>query len=154
MRAFLVALALAQTLLPKPSTLQHITVDPSTSAATVAKGSVVTLLADVVPKPNIHVYATDKYGFTPVSLVVASQPHISVGKVKYPLPEAGITPGTDTLIPMFTKQFRLEAPVTIAPSAKSGETLTIAGAINYQACNETLCFPTTSLPVTWTVTVK
>jgi cytochrome c biogenesis DsbD-like protein len=154
MRSVCIALALAQTLLPKPSTLQHITVDPSTSAATVAKGGVVTLLADIVPKPKIHVYATDKGGFTPVSMVVASQPSISVGKVKYPTPEAGITPGTDTLIPMFTKPFRLEAPVTIAPSAKSGETLTIAGAINYQACNETLCFPMTSLPVTWTVTVK
>jgi len=156
MRLVLVALALAQTLLPKPSTLQQITVEPSTSAATVAKGGVVTLWADVTLKPKIHVYATDKQGFTPISLAVTPQPRISVGKVNYPPAETGLTPGIDMLvpIPMYTKPFRLAAPITIGSSAKAGEALTITGTVTYQACNETLCFPAASLPLTWVVTLK
>jgi cytochrome c biogenesis DsbD-like protein len=155
MRVVLLALALSQSLLlPKPSTLQQITVAASVSAPTVAKGGTVTLWADVTPKANIHVYATDKYDFTPVSLIFAPQPRITFGTVKYPTPEAGISPGTDMLIPMYTKPFRLTQSVTISPTAKSGEALTISGAVNYEACNDRLCFPATSLPVTWAVTVK
>jgi cytochrome c biogenesis DsbD-like protein len=149
-----VALAFAQSLLPKPSTLQHITVDPSTSAATVAKGGVVTLWADVIPKPNIHVYATDREGLTPVTLVLAPKPGITIGKVKYPAAEMSVSAGATEVVPVYRKPFRLAQPITIAPSAKSGEVLTIAGVINYQACDERLCYPTTSTPVSWTVTVK
>jgi hypothetical protein len=155
MRSVLVALALAQALLPKP-TVQQIAAIPSTSAATVAKGDAVTLWADVTPNKNMHVYATDKQGFRPLSLVVAPQPRIAIGKVTYPPAEQGFTPGIDMMvsIPMYTKPFRVAQTVTISPSAKSGDVVTIAGAINYQACDDRLCYPATSLPVTWAVTVK
>jgi Disulphide bond corrector protein DsbC len=155
MRVFLLALAFAQTLLPK-SSVQQIAVMPSTSAASVAKGETLTLWADVTPNRNIHVYATDKQGFTPLSLKVVPQPRIAIGKVTYPPAEQGFTPGIDMMIPlpMYTKPFRVAQPITIAPSAKSGDTVTIAGAINYQACDDRLCYPATSFPVTWAVTVK
>lgn len=155
MRALFLAFAFAQTLLPK-SSVQQIAVTASTSAATVAKGGAITLWADVTPNKNIHVYATDKQGFTPLSLKVALQPRIGIGKVTYPPAEAGLTPGIDMLIPipMYTKAFRVAQAITISPSAKSGDVLTIAGAINYQACDDRLCYPATSMPVTWEVTVK
>src|SRR5262249_31613575 len=155
MRALLLALVFAQSLLPK-SSVQQIAVMPSTSTATAAKGETLTLWADVTPNKNIHVYATDKQGFTPLSLKVVPQPGIAIGKVTYPPAETGFTPGIDMMvpIPMYTKPFRVAQAITISSSAKSGDTLTIAGAINYQACDDRLCFPATALPVTWAVTVK
>jgi cytochrome c biogenesis DsbD-like protein len=155
MRAFLLALVFAQSLLSR-SSVQQIVVMPSTSASTVAKGAAVTLWADVTPNKNIHVYATDKQGFTPLSLKVAPQHGIGIGKVTYPPAETGFTPGLDMMIPipMYTKPFRVAQAITIPPSAKSGDALTIAGAINYQACDDRLCYPATSLPVTWGVMVK
>ena len=155
MRQVLLALFFSQSLLlPKPSTIQHIDVATSANSATVAKGSMVTLWADVTPKPNIHVYATDKYGFSPVALVMAKQSQVAFGALKYSPPEAGISPGTDALIPMYSKPFRITQSATVSASAKSGEVITIAGTVNYEACNDRLCFPAASLPVTWTVTVK
>lgn len=154
MQALFAGLLLLQSLLLKTETLQHIEAVASVSAETVAKGGTVTLWADVTPKPNIHVYATDKYGFTPVSLVFGAQPRVTLGTVKYPTPEGGISPGTDTLIPMYTKPFRLTQTATVSPSAKSGDLITISGAVNYEACNDRLCFPATSLPITWAVKVK
>lgn len=155
MRAFILALAFLQTLLPK-SSVQQIAVTASTSTPTVAKGGAVALWADITPNKNIHVYATDKQGFTPLALKVVPQPGIGVGKVTYPPAAAGLTPGIDMAIPlpMYTKPFRVTQAITISPSAKSGDVLTIAGAINYQACDDRLCYPATSMPVTWTVTVK
>jgi hypothetical protein len=159
-RTFLLAVVFAQGvfaqgLLPK-SSVQQIAAIPSTSAATAAKGETLTLWADVTPNKNIHVYATDKQGFTPLSLKVVPQPAIAIGKVTYPPAEQGFTPGIDMMVPlpMYTKPFRVAQPITIAPSAKSGDVLTIAGAINYQACDDRLCYPATAFPVTWVVTVK
>ena len=154
MRQVLLALFVAQSLiLPKDGALQQISVDASPSASTVAKGGTVSLWADVTPKPKIHVYATDKYGFTPLALTFRPQASLTFGTAKYPIPEVGISPGTDMLIPMYTKPFRLTQTVTISSTAKPGP-MTIVGTINYESCNDTLCFPATKLPVTWTVTVK
>src|SRR4051794_1150270 len=136
MRPFLLALALAQTLAPKPSTLQHITVSPSVGRSTAANRNVVTLWADVTPKPNIHVYATDRDGLTPLRLVVTPRPDVTFGKVTYPVGEMSVSAGASEAVPVYRKPFRIAAPITIAPSAKSGETLMIAGVINYQACDD------------------
>ena len=155
MRVVLLALAFAQSLLlPKPSTLQHINVVPSASAPTVAKGGTLTLWADVTPKANIHVYATDREGLTPLKLVLTPQANVSIGKVKYPEPEMSVSAGASGAVPVYRKPFRLAEPITVAASAKSGEVITVAGVINYQACDDRVCYPSASLPVTWAVTVK
>jgi DsbC/DsbD-like thiol-disulfide interchange protein len=143
----------AQTLAPKPSTLQHVTVETTASAAAVAKGGVVTLWADITPKPNIHVYAADWQGFTPVTLVLTPRSGVTIGKVKYPIPELAHTVGVSDPVGVYTKPFRLAQPITVAASAKSGDEFTIAGVVNYQACDDRVCYPTASLPVRWTVTV-
>jgi hypothetical protein len=155
MRAVLLALALTQSLLlPKPSTLQHITVAASASAPTVAKGGTVTLWADVTPKANIHVYATDREGLTPLKLVLTPQAIVTIGKVKYPEPEMSVSAGATGAVPVYRKPFRLAEPITVAGSAKSGDVVTVAGVINYQACDDRVCYPSASLSIIWAVTVK
>jgi cytochrome c biogenesis DsbD-like protein len=152
--AFPSVVALAQTLGPAPSTLQHVTIEASTSVSAVAKGGLVTLWADVTPKPNIHVYASNADGFTPVKLVLTPRSGLMIGKVKYPEAELLPTPGVSHRVPVYRKAFRLAEPITIAATAKSGEDITIAGVVNYQACDDRVCYPTASLPISWTVRVK
>jgi DsbC/DsbD-like thiol-disulfide interchange protein len=144
----------AQTLGPKPSTLQHVTVAATSSARIVSKGGTVTLWADVTPKPNIHVYASDLHGFTPVALVITPQPGVRIGTMKYPIPEMSRTVGVSDPVAIYRKPFRLAQSMTLAASAKSGDTVTIAGVVNYQACDDRVCYPTASIPVMWTVAVK
>jgi DsbC/DsbD-like thiol-disulfide interchange protein len=152
--ALLSIAGLAQTLAPKPSSLQHVTIAATTSAASVSRGGAVTLFADVTPKPNIHVYAADWQGFTPVTLVLTPHPGVTSGKVKYPIPELAHTVGVSDPVGVYTKPFRLAQPITIGSAAKSGEAITIAGVVNYQACDDRVCFPTASLPISWTLRVK
>jgi DsbC/DsbD-like thiol-disulfide interchange protein len=144
----------AQTLGPKPSTLQHVTVEATTSAPVVAKGGAVTLWADVTPKPNIHVYASGAKDFTPVTLVLTPQSGVTIGKVKFPIPEMSSTVGVSDPVPVYRKPFRLTQPINVPASAKSGEVVTIAGVVNYQACDDKVCYPTASVPISWTVNVK
>ena len=148
------ASAVGQTLSPKPSTLQHVTVEPTVSASVAARGTTVTLWADVTPKPSVHVYASDRQGLTPVTLVLTPHASVEPGPVKYPVPEMAPTVGFTEPVPVYRKPFRLAKPITIAPSARSGEVVTIAGVVNYQACDDLVCYPTASVPVSWTFKVK
>src|SRR5262249_32318548 len=110
---------------------------------------------DVTPKPNIHVYAAGAKGFTPVTLIllpVAGM--ISTGRAIYPAAELLESPGSNAPVPVYRKPFRIVQPVTIARTAKAGEMLTIAGALNYESCDDRMCFPLLSIPVNWTLKLK
>ena len=79
---------------------------------------------------------------------------IKAGKPTYPKPDVATAPGSLDGVPAYKQPFRIAVPVTIAPTAKKGETVTIAGAVNYQACDDRLCYPVTAAPITWQVSVR
>ena len=144
----------AQTLAPKRPGVQHVTVTATTSAASVPKGGRVTLYADVTPKPAIQVYAAGATDFTPVSLVVTPRAGITTLPVKYPVPDKLPPTGTADPVPVYRTAFRIAQPISLASSLPPGELVTIAGVVNYQACDDRLCYPVASMPVTWTFSVQ
>lgn len=146
--------ASAQTLLPKSPTLQHITVATAASVEAVAPGGSVTLWAEVTPKPNVHVYASDSNGTTPVALTVTPHAKAAAGKTKYAAPEMVRTLGEVIPVAAYRKPFRIEQPVTVARSMKPGEVLTISGVVHYQACDDRVCYPAGAVPVSWDVKIK
>jgi|SRR5581483_2431391 len=140
----LLALLLAQSLLAPKPTVQHVTA--ASSAIRGADGRV-TLALEVTPNPRIHVYAPGAKDFTVVSLILTPQPDVTAGKPIYPKADAAAAPGTDDT-PAYSKTFRITQPVTVKGGAKD---VTIAGVLNYQACDDRVCYPASSLPVSWTV---
>jgi hypothetical protein len=143
----------AQGLLPKTA-VQHASVTATASAPSAAAGSTVTLFADVTPHPSIHIYAEGATDFTPVSLVITPTGAANAGKPVYPRPQTAASPGAVDVVPAYTKTFRISVPVTVKRTARPGDTLTIGGAVKYQACDDRLCYPVTAAPVTWTLSVK
>jgi hypothetical protein len=148
------AVGAGQTLAPKPSPIQHVTVSATTSVDSIAPGGSLTLWADVTPKANVHVYASNAHGTTPVSLVLTPHRAVTVGKPKAAPAEMLRTLGAEEPVLAYRKPFRIEQPITIAGSAGSGEPVTIAGVVNYQACDDRVCYPTGAVPVIWTVKVR
>lgn len=148
-----VAAAGAQSLLAKPG-VQHATVAAAQSLASAAAGTAVTLWADVTPNPSIHIYAEGAKDFTPVSLVLTPNAAVIAGKPKFPKPDMAVAPGSTDAVPAYKQTFRIALPVTLTSAARSGDVLTVAGAVNYQACDDRLCYPVTVAPVIWKVAVK
>jgi hypothetical protein len=142
----------AQSLLGKPVP-QHASVAGSASAAAVAPGGTITLWADVTPNPSIHIYAEGAKDFTPVALTLTPGP-FKAGRTVYPKPDVASAPGALDAVPAYKGAFRIAVPVTIASTAKPGSTLTVGGAVKYQACDDRLCYPVAVAPVTWAVAVK
>jgi hypothetical protein len=143
----------AQGLLAKPG-VQHASVVATSSPAAVSAGALVTLWADVTPNPSIHIYAEGAKDFTPVSLVLTPNSVIAAGRPKYPKPDMALAPGATDAVPAYKQAFRIAMPVTIKSTAKPGDVISIAGAVNYQACDDRLCYPVTAAPLAWKVTVK
>jgi hypothetical protein len=63
-------------------------------------------------------------------------------------------------VPVYRRPFRIVQDVLIDPSPqgltalKDVSALTIKGVLNYQACDEKVCFTPQSVPLTWTVTLR
>jgi len=143
--AFLIALLQAAP--PK-----HLTVLPTASASSAAAGSQVSLYVDVVPNPGIHVYAPGAKDFLPIALKISRATGVTVGTLTYPKSQTLVFEGQK--VPVFDRPFRLTQRVTLARSLKAGETVTVAGTIDYQACNDQVCFIPASAPVRWTIGVN
>ena len=155
MHALIVAaFVLAQGLLPAKPTLQHATFAASVSADAVAPGGATTLWVDVVPNRNIHIYAPGAVDFQAVALVVPQTPSLTPGTSSYPKPDIATAQGSIGSVPAYGKPFRIALPVTLAKSVKAGERVVVNGLVKYQACDDRMCYPATTAPVSWALMVK
>ncbi len=146
--------ASAQILTLKSPVPQQVTVAASASAAAAAPGETVMLWADVTPRPRIHVYAAGARTFVPVAIVATPLAGVTFRTPVYPPSQLQTTIGVSTPVPAYRTTFRIAQPVRLGRTLVPGKTLTLAAAINYQACDDRVCYPAASVPVLWALTVK
>jgi DsbC/DsbD-like thiol-disulfide interchange protein len=152
MRIVIIVGLLTQLIAPAPKP-GHATVTPSPAEVNGRAGAKLSLFVDVKPKPGLHVYAPGSGEFyIPITVKLDPQTQLKPGKVVYPKSETMIF--ADEKVAVFEKAFRLAQDVTLDKSLKPGATVVVAGTVNYQACDDKVCYPPESAPVSWTVTVK
>jgi DsbC/DsbD-like thiol-disulfide interchange protein len=131
---------------------KHATIAATPPAVSGAPGSKIVLFVDVTPNTNIHVYAPGSKDYIPITVKPEPQTQVKFGKVTYP--KADMMTFADERVPVFQKPFRLTQDATIDKSAKSGATVTIPATVNFQACDDKVCYPPEKVAVSWTVAVK
>ena len=113
------------------------------------------LLLDLVPAAGIHVYAPEVRNYRPVAVRVDAQPGLSVlGAPRYPAAESYFYAPLKETVPVYQKPFRVTQVVSFDRSFAPGSTVTITGALTYQACDDRLCYPPRTIPLAWKVRVK
>ena len=138
---------------------QHLSLKASVSDAEVAPGSRVTLAFDVTPGRRIHVYAPGA-DYQVVDIAVEPSPLFSLGETSYPPSEIYHFEPLDERVPVYQKPFRLAREVTIAatPEARAAlrgkETVTLAGKLEYQACDDKVCYRPNAIPFKFELKVK
>jgi len=132
---------------PKTET-KHLTVTTSASPEAVKPGKPVTLAADVAPKPNMHVYSPGQDGYIAITLTLDANPAFTAAKAKYPAGEKVYMPILKETQVVYSKPFRILQNVTLRPG--SGP-LTVKGTLRYQACDDTICYLPTTIPLEWTL---
>jgi len=91
---------------------------------------------------------------------IEPQPFVQLQPLKYPPSGIYFFKPLNERVPVYQKAFRLVQEVLIegTPQAQAAlqgkDSLTIAGNVEYQACDDKVCFNPTSVPVTWTLTLR
>lgn len=138
----------------------HFTLVTSASDEVVAPGTRFSLILDFTPRRGIHVYAPNQPNYQPLALTIDAQPAVRPHPIAYPPSEEYHFAPLDERVQVYQKPFRLAQDVTIDASRESQArlkdqaTLTITGRVDYQACDDKICFNPASVPVSWTLRLK
>jgi peroxiredoxin len=138
----------------------HLDMTTYVSDEVVAPGSLVSVVFDVKPNRGIHVYAPGAKDYKIINLRLDANPILATRPLQYPASEIYHFKPLDERVPVFQKPFRLvqSMAVSTSPDARAAlkgvETVTISGSLEYQACDDRLCFNPRSIPVSYTVKVR
>jgi peroxiredoxin len=139
---------------------EHLEVTTYASDDVVAPGSVFSLVFDVEPRERMHVYAPEADGYKVISVEIDANPLLVMRPTAYPPSEIYFFKPLNERVPVFQKPFRLMQELALTASrdhratlAKM-EALTITGRLNYQACDDKVCYTPVSLPISYSVRVR
>ncbi len=138
----------------------HLTMTTYPSDPGIAAGNRFSLAVQVQPQPGVHVYAPGASGYKVINLSIKPQPFVRVLPMAYPASEIYFFKPLNERVPVFQKPFTLVQELVLegtsaAQAAYRGkESITIEGSLDYQACDDKVCFNPVSVPLNWTIALK
>ncbi len=140
----------------------HLKLTAYASDPNVTVGTRFSVAVDVEPNPDIHVYApgAEAMGYRVIAFNLNPVPHLRFEPVEFPASEIYHFDPLDERVPVYQQPFTLmqEAVVSGAPDAEEAlaqlDALTLTGTLDYQACDDTLCFDPVSVPLTFTLDLE
>jgi hypothetical protein len=139
---------------------EHVRITASASDEIVAPGARLSLFVHVEPKPKMHVYAPGQASYLPVTVTLEANDAIKVGPVVFPKPEIYLFKPLNERQLVYSKPFRLTQPLTVLVTpatrqrAAARDLLEIIGTLDYQACDDRICYRPLKIPLTWTVRLE
>jgi hypothetical protein len=137
----------------------HLSLTASLSESTAAPGQRLAVVVDITPARGIHVYAPGRHDYQVVKLTIDPQPWLRVHEPSYPRSEIYHFKPLDERVEVFIKPFRLRREITLlaTPAAQKHlaavQSVTITGALDYQACDDKVCFNPARVPLSITLPV-
>jgi hypothetical protein len=134
----------------------HLRLALEQSDLTGVPGTRITLVAEVRLPADVHVYAPGTQGYKPIKLTIDAMREMEFKPAVYPASKTLYLPAIKEKVPVFEGTFRISQDVKVSSSSefwgslgKDGKVFAIAGKLEYQACDKTICFLPTSVPVKW-----
>ena len=141
-------------------TTDHLDVTTYSSDDAVAPGNRFALVFEVRPRPGMHVYAPGAESYRVISFTIEPHDLVRTLPVAYSESEVYHFEPLDERVPVYQRPFTLVQEVVLAGNMaaqqqmRGSETITINGTLDYQACDDEICFNPVSLPVSWTVSLR
>jgi peroxiredoxin len=139
---------------------EHLEITTYVSDEVVAPGSLFSVVFDVRPNEGIHVYAPGAKDYRIINLRLDGNPILLTQPLQYPASEIYHFKPLDERVPVFQKPFRLVQSMALSTASdaraalKGVDTVTISGSLEYQACDDRLCFTPRSVPVSYIVKLR
>lgn len=125
---------------------QHLSMRAFPSQDTVRRGNRITLTFELELPPKMHVYAPGVKGYRPISIGVGENPFLKVHPTEFPEPKILHLEAIRETVPVYEGRARIFQDITISPRLQAQE-LDISATFFYQACDDRVCYPPTSVPV-------
>ncbi len=138
----------------------HLSVTSAASDEQIAPGKRLSLVFDITPRRGMHVYAPGKHSYQVVRVGLDPQPWLRAHAPTYPPSEIYHFKPLNERVEVYQKPFRLVQDVTILASQDvqkqlAGQSsLIITGQLEYQACDDKLCYSPQSVPLRWELGLK
>ena len=135
-----------------------VTTYPSDSA--VAPGNRFSLAFEIQPHSGIHVYAPGARDYRVIALKIEPQPFVRLLPMKYPASQIYFFKPLNERVPVYQKPFTLVQEVILEGTAQAQaefrgkDSVTLNGTLEYQACDDKICFNPASVPLSWTLTLR
>ena len=126
----------------------------------IAPGNRFSLALVVTPHSGIHVYAPGASNYRVIALKIEPQPFLRVLPMKYPASEIYFFKPLNERVAVYDKPFTMVQDVVLegTPQAQAAfrgkESVMLTGALEYQACDDKICFNPASVPLSWTLSLR
>ena len=116
-----------------------------------------TLVVDVVPKAGMRVYAPGNKDYKPVDLQLDAAAGLTAGATQYPKAEDFLFVPLNERVKVYTSAFRLTRDVAgaaitgAAPASDAAPARSLTGRLEYQACDDKVCYLPQTLALTWSL---
>ena len=130
------------------------------SDSSVAPGNHFTIALEIQPHHGIHLYAPGASGYRVVGVNFTPQPIFRALQMKYPASEIYFFKPLKERVPVYRKPFTLLQEVILEGTQQSQailrgkETVTLTGTLDYQACDDKVCFNPSSVPLSWSLSLR
>lgn len=140
----------------------HVEILTYPSDAVVALGSRFSLALEIVPQPNMHVYApgAELLSYRVITLRIEPQPFVRILPIQYPESEIYYFEPLEERVPVYQKPFTLlqevvpEVTAEAQAAFRGKDELTLTGSLDYQACDDKVCYNPVSVALSWTVGIR
>ncbi len=140
-------------------TTAHLKLTAYPSNPNVTVGTRFSVAVEVEPNPGIHVYApgAEQMGYRVIGLTLAPVLHVRFEPVEFPASEIYHFEPLDERVPVYQQPFTLLQEAVVEGTREAEEALakldalTLTGTLDYQACDDKICFDPVSVPLSFTL---
>ncbi len=141
-----------------PATAQPpsvVSVSGGVHPGTVARGGKGEVTVTLAIKPGWHVYASDpgNANYIPTTVVTNAAKGVTFSKPRFPKAQSLKTTVDPKPVNVYQGKAIIAIPFMVAKTAKPGKQM-LTAKIGYQTCNDRMCQPPETIPVTVSVMVK
>ena len=138
----------------------RVSVEARASAPITRTGQALDLALTTTPISGVHVYAPGNPKYIAVSVTVLPVTGLTIGAPVFPGGDDYFFAPLQESVKVYSKPFVILVPVKVtsafikARATDTAATVTVTGSVDYQACDNKVCFPPQSQPFSVTVPVK
>jgi hypothetical protein len=92
--------------------------------------------------------------YRPIAVNLEPQPMLKVGKPMYPPATAYHFKPLNETVDVYQRPFRLLVEIVAVAGAPASSSITLSGTLEYQACDDRVCYLPESIPLRWALRVE